>query len=383
MRLTSLRLENWRNFRRAEVPLARRVFLVGPNASGKSNLLDVIRFLRDVADPRGGFQEAVDRRHGVSQVRCLHARQHSDVVIDVTMDVEDRAWRYRLEFNQDNNRRAVVRHETVWDGDRQVLSRPDAADLTDPQLLTQTHLEQVNTNRLFRPVADFLSRVRYLHLVPQLVRDRDRYVGREGDPYGGDFLDQLAKMEKEQGRTFASRLKKITKALRVAVPNLEELRLERDVRGLPHLQGLYEQRRPNAGWQNEDQFSDGTLRLMGLLWALLDGSAPLLLEEPELSLHAGVVPFLPSMMWQIGRKHGRQTIVSTHSVELLSDESISADEIVLLLPSKEGTLVTSAATHDQCRALLEAGIPPGEVVMSRTRPARAEQLSLLFADLER
>jgi len=87
MRLTSLRLENWRNFRRAEVPLARRVFLVGPNASGKSNLLEAIRFLRDVADPRGGFQEAVDRRHGVSQVRCLHARQHSDVVIDVTMDM--------------------------------------------------------------------------------------------------------------------------------------------------------------------------------------------------------------------------------------------------------------------------------------------------------
>jgi len=87
MRLTALRLENWRNFRRAEVPLARRVFLVGPNASGKSNLLDAIRFLRDVADPRGGFQEAVDRRRGVSQVRCLHGRQHSDVVIDVTMDM--------------------------------------------------------------------------------------------------------------------------------------------------------------------------------------------------------------------------------------------------------------------------------------------------------
>ena len=87
MRLTALRLENWRNFRRAEMPLARRVFLVGPNASGKSNLLDAIRFLRDVADPRGGFQEAVDRRRGVSQVRCLHGRQHSDVVIDVTMDM--------------------------------------------------------------------------------------------------------------------------------------------------------------------------------------------------------------------------------------------------------------------------------------------------------
>lgn len=382
MRLTALRLENWRNFRRVEIPLARRVFLVGPNAAGKSNLLDAVRFLRDVADPRGGLQQAVDRRHGVSQVRCLHARQHSDVVLDVEMETEDGAWRYRLEFNQDNNRRPFVRRESVWKGGEEILSRPDGSDAKDAQLLTQTHLEQVNTNRAFRPVSEFLARIRYLHLVPQLVRDRDRYVGRESDPYGGDFLDQLAKMEKEQNRTFTSRLKRITKALRVAVPNLEELRLERDVRGLPHLQGLYEHWRPKAGWQNEDQFSDGTLRLMGLLWSLLDGTAPLLLEEPELSLHAAVVPFLPSMMWQIGRKSGRQTIVSTHSAEMLSDESIAADEVLMLLPSKDGTQVTPAATQEQCRVLLEAGMLPGEVVMSRTRPENAEQLSLVFSDME-
>ena len=43
-----LRLENWRNFTQVDVDLQRRVFLVGPNASGKSNLLDVFRFLNDI-----------------------------------------------------------------------------------------------------------------------------------------------------------------------------------------------------------------------------------------------------------------------------------------------------------------------------------------------
>jgi hypothetical protein len=55
MRFTHLKLENWRNFLSADLPLLQRAFVVGPNASGKSNLLDAFRFLRDVADPQGGW----------------------------------------------------------------------------------------------------------------------------------------------------------------------------------------------------------------------------------------------------------------------------------------------------------------------------------------
>src|SRR5215203_5798820 len=97
LRFTRIRLENWRNFRHVEIDLQRRVFIVGPNASGKSNFLDAFRFLRDVADPEGGFQRAVKMRGGVSQIRCLHARQQPNVAVDVAMTLDDGAWSYRLE----------------------------------------------------------------------------------------------------------------------------------------------------------------------------------------------------------------------------------------------------------------------------------------------
>jgi predicted ATPase len=380
MRFTRLQIENWRNFRKADITFRRRAFLVGPNASGKSNLLDALRFLRDVADPQGGLQRAVSSRNGVSQIRSLHARQHSNVVIDVAIEIDESLWHYRLEFNQDNTRRPVVRRETVLCDGEERLSRPDSDDIADPQRLTQTHLEQVSANKRFREVAEFLAQVRYLHLVPQLVRDRERYVGRERDPFGGDFLDQLARLQREQKRTFDSRLRRITDALRVAVPQLERLKLEADERGVPHLRGLYKHWRPDAGWQNEDQFSDGTLRLLGLLWALLDGTAPLLLEEPELSLHGAVVRYIPTMMWRVGRKVGRQTIVSTHSAELLSDVSIPAQEVVMLAPAKEGTSVSLASSNKQITALIRGGLPLSEAVLPRTAPSGAEQLTMAFSD---
>ncbi len=77
IRFIHIRLGNWRNFAQVDVDLQRRGFLVGPNASGKSNFLDVFRFLSDLVSVGGGFQEAVRKRGRVSGLRCLAAWFHA------------------------------------------------------------------------------------------------------------------------------------------------------------------------------------------------------------------------------------------------------------------------------------------------------------------
>jgi predicted ATPase len=218
--------------------------------------------------------------------------------------------------------------------------------------------------------------------VPQLIRDPERYGRRNGgqDPYGGDFLEHLARIQKDQKRTFDSRLRRINDALRVAVPQAKQLQLEKDETGRPHLRGLYEHWRPDAGWQSEDQFSDGTLRLLGLLWSVLDGSGPLLLEEPELSLHEAIVRHLPAVMWKATRKTRRQLFVSTHSPSLLSDRSIAAEEVLLLRPTREDALVAAASDNAEIRALLEGDITIGDAVLPRVAPAHPDQLLLSLSE---
>jgi predicted ATPase len=377
-RFARLYLENWRNFQKADLTLQRRVFLVGPNASGKSNLLDVFRFLHDIVSVGGGFQQAVKKRGGVSAIRCLAARQNPDIVIRVELvgEEEHETWSYELSFAQDKFRRPLIKEERVGKNNVEILRRPNSDDQADPERRTQTYLEQVNVNRDFCDIAEFFSSVRYLHIVPQLVREPDRSVGKHDDPYGGDFLEQLART---QDKTQKSRLRRIQRALGVAVPQLREIELFRDDKGTPHLRGKYEHWRPQGAWQKEDQFSDGTLRLMGLLWAVLDGRGPLLLEEPELSLHPEVIRFIPQMFARIQRRTGRQIILSTHSADLLRDEGIGLDEVFLLVPGKEGTEVSAASTLAEIKELLEGGVSLPEAIMPRTRPDRAEQLTL-FGD---
>jgi len=378
LRFRGLSLSNWKNFARVEIAIRDRVFLVGPNASGKSNLLDAFRFLRDLASSGGGLQAAVARRGGVSAIRCLAARRYPDV--EIHLKVEEAAdapgWEYALAFNQDNQRRPLVKRERVVVAGREVLARPTTDDSADPARLTQTFLEQVNVNREFRDLATFFASIRYLHIVPQLVREPDRSVGRANDPFGGDFLEQVAKTPE---RTKRARLRRIQEALRVAVPQLREIEQWRDDAGTPHLRGKYEHWRPQGVWQTEEQFSDGTLRLMGLLWVAMEGGGPLLLEEPELSLHPEIVRFLPQMFARLGRRTGRQIFVSTHSPDLLRDEGIALDEVWLLVPGREGTEVRSAGSLQDVRDLLEGGLSLADIVIPKTRPEKAAQLTL-FGD---
>lgn len=264
LRFCRLHVENWRNFTLANAELQDRVFLVGPNASGKSNLLDSFRFLHDIASVGGGFQEAVRRRNGVSKLRSLSARRYPDIALSVGIghDPQQPMWEYEISFTQDNRQRALLTREMVKKQGTVMVERPDDRDKDDPERLTQTYLEQVNANQAFRDVADFFDSVKYLHIVPQLVREPDRSIGRRNDPFGGDFLEQIARTPE---RTRKARLHRILAALKVAVPQLRDLELSRDERGAPHLHGKYEHWRPQGAWQTEGQFSDGTLRLTGLL----------------------------------------------------------------------------------------------------------------------
>ena len=377
MKIRRIKLKNWKNFAQVDVEIQDRLFLVGPNASGKSNFLDAFRFLRDLTSTGGGFQEAVGTRGGVATIRCLAARRYPDVVIGIIAEAENEPWEYELSFNQDKLRRPVVRAERVRNGNRILLERPTEEDEADPTRLTQTYLEQVNVNQPFRSLAAFFSSIRYLHIVPQLVREPDRSVGRTNDPFGGDFLEQVAKTPE---RTQKARLRRIQQALRVAVPQLQEIELSRDVRGTPHIRGKYQHWRPQGAWQTEEQFSDGTLRLMGLLWVALDKEGPLLLEEPELSLHPEIVRVLPQLLARVQRRTGRQIFLSTHSPDLLRDEGIGLDEVLLLRPGAEGTEATPAGSLQDVRGLLQGGLSIADIVIPRTRPQQADQLSI-FGDV--
>ena len=305
MRIARVCLQNWKNFTCLDVSMTDRTFLVGPNASGKSNFLDAIRFMMDVVRPGGGLERALQTRGGLSRLRSLAARRNPKVQMEFHLeDVDGPPWVYSLSLRHEGRglHRPLVATERVTRDGTVLLDRPDDEDF-----------------------------------------------------FGFHFLE------------------------RIAVPQLTNLTDTRDDRGVPHLQALYEHWRPNAGKQQEDQFSDGTIRLTGLPWMILESNTVLLLEEPELSLHPAIVRRLPSLFHRLvsrkKQKQRTQVIVSTHSLDLPADPGIGGEEILLFRPYGEGTSVETASERAEIRALLEEGVAAAEAVLPYTEPDLIEKLN--------
>lgn len=381
-------LKNWKNFQKADVPLASRIFIVGSNASGKSNLLDVFRFLRDLVKQAGGLQYAVEERGGVPKLRSLSARNDTDISIeihlgDIDQDAEPK-WKYVLTFKNTGGgiqkNEATIVEEKVWSGEKNkwVLNR-NGQEEADVETRKFTYLEQINSNAEFREVYYFLRDIQYLHLVPQLVRDADSYflAANKEDFYGRNLLERIAATTK---RTRDAYLRRINEVLQIAVPQLSELTFvdkKDDPAGIPHLEARYKHWRPKGAKQTERQFSDGTLRLIGFLWALLDGNETILLEEPELYLHTEIVKQLPEFISKMQRRKGRirQVLITTHSYELLNTRTISPKEVLVLEPSNEGTSVKLADSIDVVKKYLEAGFTPAEAVTPHTAPREIKKIN--------
>lgn len=385
MRLTRLTLKNWRNFHLADFPLANRMVLVGPNAVGKSNLLDALRFLRQVASPGGGFQAAVGARSGLSRVRCLAARNYDGRRVTMRVEMgngtDGYCASYELTFAAEPRglRRPVLKRETVTVAGEVRLDRPTAADCADPERMTQTALEQVTLNRGFREIVGFLRSIRYVHLVPHRIRAADRRSDGADDPYGAGFLRRLARTP---ARTRERRLERIRRALRFAAPQSKELELRRDRTGRWRLGGRCEHWRPRSPRHTEQDLSDGSLRLIGLLWSLLEGTkseGPVLIEKPESSLHPSLVRFLPSILSSIRFNGGPQVILTTHSQVFLEDEGLGKNEVVVLSPGPEGATACLGSDLPDIQTDLDAGLTLAEIVGPATEPPGIDRLPAVFA----
>jgi len=386
MIISRLKLYNWKNFQNIEVKFSERNFIIGSNASGKSNLFDALRFLRDISKQAGGLQTAVFERGGIKKIRCLAARKKSNILVEVDLfdeKLNELVWTYSLDFMHTGG--GVVKSETKIISERVysfkvskwITDRSEKSKNEDSETLKYTHLEQVTANKDFREIQTFFQSIEYLNVIPQLVRESSSYNSLKNyeDSFGRNILERISIMNE---RTRISYFEKINSVLKIAVPQLEELQFHKDFNGVPHIEAKFIHWRKNSK-QTEEQFSDGTLRLIGFLWAIIDSNGTILLEEPEINLHSEIVKQFPEFISKIQRsKRGvRQVLISTHSYDLLSSSGIGPDEVLVLQNSAEGTIVNKINDFKEIKALIDSGFSIAEATIPFTAPKDIQGINQL------
>lgn len=388
-------LRNFKSIGQCDVRLRPLTYLVGQNGAGKSNFLDALHFVRDALS--GSLDNAINERGGLNEVRRRSSGHPTHFGIRIEFRLNDgREGFYAFDIGAMSSGGYEVQHERCAIGG---LGRGPFFRIEKGRLLESSEptFPSVTSDRLalvaasgltvFRPVFDALTTMGFYNLNPKLMRELQKpQDGRLLKPVGENIASVIGHLQ----RVAPDRVETIKEYLRSVVPMvhgmerkaigpMETLEFRQDMAGAKH------------PWKFLAQnMSDGTLRALGVLTALLQSNSdysPTLvgIEEPETALHPAASAALREVLVQASET--TQVLVTSHSPDLLDDAGIDADS-VLSVVSEGGE--TKIAPLDQAsrQMLREHLFSAGELLrMNQLAPDRSvldresEVQADLFGDL--
>ena len=322
--------------------------LIGPNGAGKSNLLDVLSFVRDGVGQ--GLPAAIANRGGIDAVRRRSHSRPFDVRVEMGLSLDSGPASYGFVITGDRIEEYRVKSEwALVQVDGQVAEfRREGDQWSGPQGLAprmeddSLALSLLGGSKEFKPLVDFLSGVMVYAIFPDTLRrpqkfDSSRPMKRHGENWVS-VLRELAKDEDAKGQLVAG-LGKLT-------GDIEDLRVTSTATYL--LAEFRHRTREKKGkrWFDAGLESDGTLRVAGLLTALLQQPAlPVIaIEEPELTVHPEVLSLLADYLHQAAELS--QVIITTHSPLILDVLDPDRDSI-FVVDRRDGKTAVEPLTEEQ------------------------------------
>lgn len=380
--ISRLRLRHYRSIAGCDIGLGNLTLLVGPNGAGKSNVLDSLRLVAQSLDEN--LDNALRERGGISEVRRRSRGHPTHFGIRVDFRSADVSGTFGFQVGAVSGGDFRVSREECrvrWPepdpliglgGSKARVSGERHYELRDGIIVSSSEpvLPKVSEDRLFlvaasgieafRFVFEGLSNINVYNLNPDAMRDLRK-------PEAGDLL-------RRDGSNIASVLERLRRDYPDAKARIEEY-LSRvvdgvqgvDRRGLGSWETIEFRQRvagDTAPWTFQaSSMSDGTLRALGVLAALLGGApgrlSPVGVEEPEAALHPAAAGLLLDALRDASE--ARQVVVTTHSPDLLDSSTIAPDEL-LAVRSVDGDTVVGRVDAAGQKALRESLFTPGELL---------------------
>ncbi len=321
------------------VELAPLNVVIGPNASGKSNLIRVLHLLSGV--PKGEFLCAPD---GSLSDDWIRRGQHALLggKIKVALADANTPLTYELGIRSvDGEFRVLSEH--VFGGKAKVLSRSELMSTTGPNTLVHGN-PRIPLD--VEPRRSALSLARPEPLLIQTAERLSNIAVHQDWSFGSQAplrVPQSADLPNDTLRGDAANLGLVLNRL-----NQDAMSKSRLISGLQRLYEGIGDLRVSVTYGDvvldvkdgdfripASHLSDGTLRYLCLLAILNDPDPPglICLEEPELGLHPDILPTVAEMLIDAATRC--QLIVTTHS-DVLVDKLTHTPECVMVCEKQDG-----------------------------------------------
>ena len=422
MAIKSVRIENFRSFGDFEINLGQFNVLVGANASGKSNLLQVFRFLEDIANH--GLQDAISLQGGVRFLTNAQIGRDRALSLTIIADTDERyiglpsrndsvdrpkiTWlrirdfhyHFSLKFAHDEDVE-IVRDQLSLDcefselavdasgkpleesidlGEGSIVLRNTNGelycDLSIPKEVSLTERDFLPPTSIVReeksPASLLLER-RFLHH-PLFLSAADILMGTDNAIY--DFDSRKPKQTvgvagKSELESDGSNLALVLRRIISDESNHRKFRLlVQDI--LPFVEDLAVDAFADKwllmtlkeSYVPEMSFpatfiSDGTINIIALIVALyFEEHSVVMIEEPERNIHPHLISEVVEMLKDKAEK--KQILVTTHSPEVVQHAGL--ENLLLISRHRDGfSRVSRPSEKEAVRIFLENEIGIGDI----------------------
>lgn len=377
--LTRVKLRNYKSIARCDVELGPLGILVGPNGSGKSNFLDALDLAYDAL--MVPMAQALAFRGGVREILFRGgSRSTKSFGVSLNFALPDGAGKgmFSFEIEAQRNDSFSIRKEVCqvdhFNSDfgtaryeaqsgNIINHRSNVKDIMPAHNPDRLMLQTASSLDVFRPVYDALTNMRFYKFSPEalrgpLVPDPAELLRPN---YGRNLASVLGKMEMSDDPNFG----RVQDYLRALAPNIENAkRIGISVLNAETIQFTqrFDSHLPPKRF-TATSISDGTLRALAILIALLQGGAapPSLvgIEEPEAALH----PAAAGVLWDAlnDGSERAQVLITTHSPDLLDRKDVPA-EAILAVDMEAGRTQIGPLTESSRRSLQNRLMSAGELL---------------------
>jgi predicted ATPase len=396
--ISRLQVKNYKSLADIDVTFGSPTVLVGTNGSGKSNVIDVLRFVRDIV--MRGLDAAVLDRHGMSAVRRWSAKG-APYDVHIHLYLENAAWSGDYSFTLGSEKRGEYRvkaerlalkaineiRETAFpkvsnpfvleikEGkwvktfeEERFLPKSMISDIDDTNLVLP-RIIQLLPYRHTREAYRFLSSMGFYNIYPAHLREPQK----PSNPYpleeeGQNIASVLRRLKQNKNADIST----MTTALERVVDGIHDYSVTRVggylVTRLHHSTSDEGRRGPAFELAQE---SDGTLRMLGILTALYQDPPRSLItiEEPELNVHPGAVGVLCDVLQEASMRG--QVLITTHNPDLIDR---FAEANILVVEKEEGITSVGPIVGSQREAITRKLFSPGELM--RVQGLHREEVEL-------
>jgi predicted ATPase len=363
MKLLSLKALWYRGLRDETIPLTNLNLFIGTNASGKSTILDALRFLhegvqeRDFRLPvfsRGGIVRLAWKGEEARQIELLVKLKDDEKMYEWSVRLSKEGYEFSVQENASESRKASPPSKLLevekgrgwwWSGDK-----GDRVPLAQPPTTCALAAAAVDESFPARVVAEFVSRWGFFDPSPFLLRrgwtglDSSRF-----DPYGRNLAERLFVLQESSPEAFGQIVSATQSVL--GLPSQIDLRESRESEDRVY----FVQHEPGLKFPvHQIGASSGTLRMLALMTALFGetGSNLIGIEEPENHVHPTALAAFAEYL--LRARDRVQVLVTTHSPLLLDFLNDPEAVCVVRHTVQEGTRVTREGNAPAVRKALEA-----------------------------